>query len=58
VSWFIHLIVSFVCIVTCLGKYHCLGPSLVISTSGFAEPFGIVTLNDFPPGEASAAYAR
>jgi hypothetical protein len=29
--------------VTSRGTYHCLGAKLVISTSEFAAPFGIVT---------------
>jgi hypothetical protein len=47
VSLFVQVTVSLVCTVICLGIYHCLGPSLVMSISGFAEPCGIITLNDF-----------
>src|SRR5574341_1216156 len=48
VSSFVHVMVSFSVTVIWFGTYHCLGPTFVMSTSGFAAPLGIVTLKDSP----------
>ena len=44
VSLLVQIIVSFIPTVISPGSYHCRGVKLVILTSGFADPSGIVIL--------------